>query len=360
MAAKRRPTVKSTAHHPTRKAKGVSANDLSLPSGYLEALEDIKARVRAARIRASLSVNRELIILYWEIGHLILQRQQTEGWGTKVIDRLSVDLNREFPDQKGFSARNLKYMRKFAECYPEKEIVQQPAAQIPWFHNCAILDKVQDAVQREWYTRATIEYGWSRAVLVHQIDSDLYTRQGKALTNFPATLPAPQSDLAQQLIKDPYNFEFLGLGPNISERQLEAALIDRLKDFLVELGKGFAFVGQQYRLDVGDEDYYLDLLFYHLHLRCYVVIDLKVVPFKPEFAGKMNFYLSAVDEQLRHPDDQPTIGLILCKERNRLVVEYTLRDTTKPMGVATYRVLPRKLKGELPTARQIEKGIGKT
>ena len=360
MASKTSHTAKSMAQHPARKVKGVSANDLSLPSRYLEALEDIKARVRAARIRASLSVNRELIILYWEIGHLILQRQQTEGWGTKVIDRLSVDLNREFPDQKGFSARNLKYMRKFAECYPDKEIVQQPAAQIPWFHNCAILDKVQDAVQREWYTRATIEYGWSRAVLVHQIDSDLYTRQGRALTNFPATLPAPQSDLAQQLIKDQYNFEFLGLGPNISERQLEAALIDRLKDFLIELGKGFAFVGQQYHLDVGDEDYYVDLLFYHLRLRCYVVIDLKVVPFKPEFAGKMNFYLSAVDEQLRHSDDQPTIGLILCKERNRLVVEYALRDTTKPMGVATYRVLPRKLKGELPTARQIEKGIGKT
>ena len=360
MAAKRRPTAKTTAHHPTRKAKSVTANDLSLPSGYLEALEDIKARVRAARIRASLSVNRELIILYWEIGHLILQRQHTEGWGTKVIDRLSIDLNREFPDQKGFSARNLKYMRKFAECYPDKEIVQQPAAQIPWFHNCAILDKVKDPVQREWYARATIEYGWSRAVLVHQIDSALYSRQGRALTNFQATLPAPQSDLAQQLIKDPYNFEFLGLGPNISERQLEAALIDRLKDFLIELGKSFAFVGQQYHLDVGDEDYYLDLLFYHLHLRCYVVIDLKVVPFKPEFAGKMNFYLSAVDDQLCHSDDQPTIGLILCKERNRLVVEYALRDTTKPMGVATYRVLPRKLKGELPTARQIEKGIGKT
>ena len=350
MASKRKPTIKTKAQRPPRKAEVAIANDLPLPSGYLEALEVIKKRVHEARIRASLSVNRELIILYWEIG----------GWGAKVIDRLSVDLNREFPDQKGFSARNLKYMRKFAENYPDMEIVQQAAAQIPWFHNCAILDKVQDAQQREWYIRATIEYGWSRAVLVHQIDSDLYIRQGKALPNFQTTLPAPQSELAQQLVKDPYSFEFLGLGPDVSERQLEASLIGRLKTFLIELGKGFAFVGQQYHLDVGDEDYYLDLLFYHLHLRCYVVIDLKVVPFKPEFAGKMNFYLSAVDDQLRHHNDQPSIGLILCKERNRLVVEYALRDTTRPMGVATYRVLPRKLKRELPTARQIEKGIGKT
>ena len=360
MASKRKPKAKTKAQRPLRKAEVAIVNDLPLPSGYLEVLEGIKERISTARIRASLSVNRELIILYWEIGRLILKRQESEGWGAKVIDRLSIDLNREFPDQKGFSARNLKYMRKFAENYPDMEIVQQAAAQIPWFHNCAILDKVQNAQQREWYMQATIEYGWSRAVLVHQIDSDLYSRQGMALTNFQTTLPSPQSDLAQQLVKDPYSFEFLGLGPDISERQLEAALIGRLKDFLLELGKGFAFVGQQYHLDVGDEDYYLDLLFYHLHLHCYVVIDLKVVPFKPEFAGKMNFYLSAVDDQLRHHNDQPSIGLILCKERNRLVVEYALRDTTRPMGVATYRVLPRKLKGELPTARQIEKGIGKT
>ena len=328
-----------------------------LPPDYLKLLEEIKTRVRASRIRAAVSVNRELILLYWEIGRLILQRQEAEGWGARVIDRLSVDLNREFPDQKGFSARNLKYMRKFAESYPEREIVQQAAAQIPWFHNCMILDKVQDAVQREWYTRATVEHGWSRAVLVHQIESDLYGRQGTALTNFQVTLPAPQSDLAQQLIKDPYHFDFLGLGQDISERHLEKALIGRLKDFLIELGKGFAFVGQQYHLDVGGEDYYIDLLFYHLHLRCYVVIDLKVVPFKPEFAGKMNFYLSAVDDRMRHPADQPSIGLILCKERNRLVVEYALRDTTKPMGVATYRILPRRLKGELPTATEITRGL---
>jgi predicted nuclease of restriction endonuclease-like (RecB) superfamily len=332
---------------------------VSLSVDYPKLLEEIKARVHASRIRAAVSVNRELILLYWEIGRVILQRQEAEGWGAKVIDRLAVDLGREFPEQKGFSARNLKYMRRFAESYPEREIVQQAAAQIPWFHNCVILDKVQDPAQREWYTRATVEHGWSRAVLVHQIESDLHSRQGTALTNFPATLPAPQSDLAQQLIKDPYNSDFLGLGQDISERELEKALIGRLKDFLIELGKGFAFVGQQYHLDVGGEDYYMDLFSYHLHLRCHVVIDLKVVPFKPEFAGKGNFYLSAVDDRMRQPADQPSIGLILCKERNRLVVEYALRDTTKPMGVATYHILPRKLKGELPTARQIEKGLGK-
>lgn len=360
MASRKEPKVSVKTRRLERKPKGPSAKDSRLPADYLKVLDDIKTRVHAARIRASLSVNRELISLYWEIGRVILKRQEAEGWGAKVIERLSADLKREFPDQKGFSARNLKYMRKFAASYPGIKIVQQSAAQIPWFHNCLILDKVKDPVQRKWYIRATVEHGWSRAVLVHQIESNVYSRQGRAMTNFEATLPAPQSDLAQELVKDPYNLEFIGLGPDISERQLEAALVYRLKDFLVELGKGFAFVGQQYHLDVGGEDYYLDLLFYHLHLRCYVAIDLKVVPFKPEFAGKMNFYLSAVDEQLRHPEDQPTIGLILCKERNRLVVEYALRDTSKPMGVATYRVLPRKLKGELPTARQIEKGIGKT
>jgi predicted nuclease of restriction endonuclease-like (RecB) superfamily len=209
-----------------------------------------------------------------------------------------------------------------------------------------------------WYVNATIENGWSRAVLIHQVESDAYSRVGSAQTNFPTTLPAPQSDLAQQLIKDPYSFEFLGISQDISERELEVALVGRLKRFLLELGKGFAFVGQQYRMCIGGEEYFIDLLFYHLELRCYVVIDLKVVPFKPEFAGKMCFYLTAVDEQLRHPEDIPSIGLILCEERNRIVVEYTLRDITKPMGVATYRVLPRELKQALPTAAEIKKGIG--
>ena len=370
--------------------------DVSLPADYGRFLEDIKTRIRTARVKAALSVNRELIELYWKIGEAIVRQQKKEGWGKAVVERLAEDIQRGFPGISGFSALNLWRMRAFYLSWTEDvknlqkvvreskgeklsqvatdlpaEILSQlvtelttsklPAsvAVLPWGHNLALIHKLKDPIQRLWYSKQAIEHGWSRAVLVHQIDSDLYSRQGKALTNFPATLPAPQSDLARQLIKDPYNFDFLGLGPDLNERQLEQALIDRLKVFLVELGKGFSFVGRQYPLEVGGEDYFLDLLFYHLHLRCFVVIDLKVVPFKPEFAGKMNFYLSAVDDLLKHRDDQPSIGLILCKKRNRIVVEYALRDTTKPMGVATYKVLPPKLKAELPSARQIEDGIKK-
>jgi predicted nuclease of restriction endonuclease-like (RecB) superfamily len=355
-----------------------------LPAGYAPFLEDLKARIRAAQVKAALSVNRELIDLYWHIGMSIVEHQRAEGWGKAVVESLSADLQREFPGIAGFSPQNIWYMRAFYLTWTDEVRILQQAVgdsvdpilqqavremdacnppqairEIPWGHNIQLITKIKNPLQRLWYALQAIANGWSRAVLVHQIESDLYGRQGKALTNFQATLPAPQSDLAQQLVKDPYSFEFLGIGADISERHLERTLTDRLKDFLVELGKGFAFVGQQYRLDVEGDDYYLDLLFYHLHLRCYVVIDLKVVPFKPEFAGKMNFYLSAVDDQLRHREDQPSIGLILCKERNRLVVEYTLRDTTKPMGVATYRVLPRELKKELPTAKQIMEGIEK-
>jgi predicted nuclease of restriction endonuclease-like (RecB) superfamily len=353
--AKGKSPAPKTATGKTKATPRPAAN--TLPPGYAKALKDIKARIRAAQVKAALSINRELVILYWQIGKTILDQQETQGWGAKVIDRLSSDLRREFPGQKGFSARNLRYMRALAEAYPDAQFVQQAVAQIPWGHNVRILDHVNDPIERQWYIGATVQNGWSRAVLVHQIESDLYGRQGKALTNFEATLPAPESDLVQQLVKDPYHLDFLGLGADLSERQLEQALVDRLKDFLVELCKGFAFVGQQVHMEVAGNDYYVDLLFYHLHLRCYMVIELKVEPFKPEFAGKMNFYLSAVDDLLRHPDDQPSIGLILCKERNRLVVEYALRDTSKPMGVATYRVLPRRLKGELPTAREIASGI---
>jgi len=236
-------------------------------------------------------------------------------------------------------------------------IIPPEVTEIPWFHNVVLVEKLKSPIKRLWYARQTIEHGWSRAVLVHQIETGLYERQGKALTNFSATLPTPQSDLARQLIKDPYNFGFIGLGTDISERQLEDSLVNRIKDFLMELGKGFSFIGQQYHLEVGGKDYFMDLLFYHLHLRCFIIIDLKVVPFEPEFAGKMNFYLSAVDDKLRHTEDHPTIGIILCKKRNKIVVEYALRDTNKPMGVATYRMLPAKLKAELPSAQQIEAGI---
>jgi predicted nuclease of restriction endonuclease-like (RecB) superfamily len=323
-----------------------------LPAVYDSFLQELKDRIRSAQVRAALSVNRELVVLYWSIGRDILSRQKNEGWGAKIIDRLSEDLAKAFPEMRGFRARNLKYMRAFAEAYSDQEFVQQVVAQLPWGHQVRILDAVKDAKQREWYIRQAVQGGWSRNVLVHQIESKLFDRQGHALTNFDKTLPTPQSDLAQQLIKDPYNFDFLTFGPGAQERDLERSLIEHVRDFMLELGKGFAFVGSQYHLEIGDQDFFLDLLFYHLRLRCYVVIDLKIEEFKPEFAGKMNFYLSAVDDLLRQSEDQPSLGLILCKERNRLVVEYALRDVSKPMGVAAYRLthaLPERLRSELPT-----------
>jgi predicted nuclease of restriction endonuclease-like (RecB) superfamily len=251
-------------------------------------------------------------------------------------------------------------MRALAEAHPDRAFVQQVVARLPWGHVVRLLDTVKDAARREWYARHAIEHGWSRNVLVHQIESNLYERQGKALTNFSRTLPAAQSELAQQLIKDPYSFDFLALGPDLLERDLERGLLDHLRSLILELGKGFAFVGSQYRLDVGGQDFYLDLLFYHLRLRCFVVIDLKIEEFKPEFAGKMNFYLSAVDAQLRHPDDRPSIGIILCKSRNELIVEYALRDTAKPMGVSQYRLataLPDQLQDELPTLEEFAREL---
>jgi predicted nuclease of restriction endonuclease-like (RecB) superfamily len=295
-----------------------------LPAGYAELLEDLKARIRQAQVRAALSVNRELVLLYWHIGREILQRQQQEGWGAKVIDRLALDLRCEFSEMKGFSPRNLKYMRTFAEVWPDEQIVQDVLAQITWYHNITLLEKVKERPERLWYVAQTIEHGWSRNVLVHHIESGLYQRQGKAITNSGRRLPAPQSDLARSLLKDPYVIDFLSLRPEAQERELELALLDHLRDFLLELGKGFAFVGSQYRLELGGEEFYIDLLFYHLRLRCSVVIELKVGDFKPEHAGKMNFYLSAVDDLLRHPDDRPSIGLILCKSQNRLVCRVRL------------------------------------
>jgi predicted nuclease of restriction endonuclease-like (RecB) superfamily len=310
-------------------------------NGYTALLSELKERIRAARLRAAVAVNQELILLYWSIGSDILVRQATEGWGARVIDRLGEDLRRAFPEMTGLSGRNLKYMRAFAEAYPDQEIVQQVVARLPWGHNVRLVEAVKDPAERLWYARKAIEHGWSRNILVHQIESGLYHRQGKAITNFERTLPAPQSELARELVKDPYSFDFLALGPDMSERQLEHSLLDHLRSLILELGKGFAFVGSQYPLQVGGQDYYLDLLFYHLRLRCFVVLELKIEEFKPEFAGKMNFYLSAVDDQLRHETDGPSIGIILCKGKNAVVVEYALRDSAKPMGVAEYRLSPR-------------------
>lgn len=330
------------------------------PTGYDEFLRDLKQRIQTAQVKAALAVNRELVLLYWSIGRDILDRQSRLGWGAKVIEGLAVDLHRAFPAMKGFSPRNLKYMSAFGEAWPEEQIVQQLAAQLPWFHNCILLDKVKDIEERRWYIHAAMQNGWSRNVVVMQIESGLYRRAGKAVTNFKALLPASDSDLAQQLIKDPYNFDFLTLAIDARERELETGLLAHLQRFLLELGSGLAFVGRQMPLEVGGEDFRIDLLFYHLKLRCYMVIDLKMTPFKPEYAGKMNFYLAAVDDLMRHPDDKPSIGLILCKGKNRLVAEYALRGTSTPMGVAEFKLLeklPEQLKGTLPTIEEIEKEL---
>jgi predicted nuclease of restriction endonuclease-like (RecB) superfamily len=329
---------------------------------YQELLARLKDQIRTAQVRAALAVNRELVLLYWGIGREILERQATEGWGSKVVERLAKDLHAEFPDMKGLSRTNLLYMRTFAEKWPQESIVQQVVGQIPWGHNVRLLDLVKAPEERLWYAQQAILNGWSRNVLVIQIEGDLYRRQGKAITNFDATLPSPESDLAQQVIKDPYNFDFLTLTKEAQERDLERELLVHLRQFLIELGVGFAFVGSQVPLEVGGEDFKLDLLFYHLKLRCFFVIDLKMGPFKAEYAGKMNFYLSAVDDMLRHPDDKRSIGLILCKAKNGIVAEYALRDIAKPLGISEFKhleKLPEQLKGTLPTIEEIEAELGK-
>lgn len=326
---------------------------LSLPQDYNDFLRQLKERIRTAQVRAALAVNQELILLYWQIGRSILKQQQSEGWGAKVIERLAQDLRHEFPDIKGFSRSNLAYMKSFAEAYPDEEIVQRCVGKLPWRHNIALLEKLKAQEQRLWYAEKAIEAGWSRDVLVYQIESNLFMQQGGAINNFDSTLPKPQSDLAKQLIKDPYSFEFLSIQENVQERELEQALVTHIRDFLIELGIGFSFVGSQYHIEVDGEDYYLDLLFYHLKLRCFIVIDLKMGEFQPEFSGKMNFYVSAVDDQLRHTTDNPTIGLILCKSKRKTKAEYALRNLNTPIAVATHR-LPSQLQENLPSIQQLE------
>ena len=319
---------------------------------YFALLNGLKQRIRSAQVKAVLAMNQELILLYWQIGREILARQQAEGWGGKVIDRLAKDLKREFPDIQGFSPRNLKYMRTFAEAWPDEQFVHQAGAQIPWKHNCILLEKVKNPTERLWYIQQTVENGWSRNVLILQIESGLFQRQGGAITNFDRTLPSPQSDLIQQLIKDPYHLEFLPLGKKFQERELENALVAHIRDFLMELGVGFAFVGSQHYLNIGGEDFYLDLLFYHLELRCFIIIDLKMGEFKAEYSGKMNLYVSAVDDQLRKEHDHPTIGIILCKSKNKTIAEYALRNVNTPIAVSTHK-LPKQLQESLPTAEQL-------
>ena len=331
----------------------------NLDKSYIEILDALKQKIKTAQIKATLSVNTEMLLLYWEIGKTILGRQEQEGWGAKIIDNLSHDLSTSFPEMKGFSTRNLKYMRKFAETYPDLAIVQEVLAQITWYHNITLLDKVKKPEERLWYANKTVEHGWSRNVLVIQIETGLYQRQEIAdkTSNFKNTLPSPQSDLAHNMLKDPYKLDFLGLGSEAEEKEVEAALVYHMKKFLLELGVGFAFVGQQYHLEIGDQDFYIDLLFYHLKLRCYVVIELKSKDFKPEHAGKLNFYLSAVDDLLRHPDDKPSIGILLCKNKNKVVAEYALKNINRPIGVSEYtltQAIPEEIKTSLPTIEELE------
>jgi hypothetical protein len=328
-----------------------------MPADYVQWLADIKNRVSAARHKAVLAVNAELVSLYWHIGRDILQRQAAQGWGSKVIDRLGRDLREAFPEMKGFSRANLLYMRAFAEAWTDFEIVQQSVGQLPWGHNVLLLNRIKEQEARLFYVQKAIAENWSRATLEVHIKNRLHERQGKAVTNFAARLPAPTSALAQETLKDPYLFDFLSLGEDAQEREIENALMQHITRFLLELGNGFAFVGRQYRLEVNGDEFFIDLLFYHTRLKCYVVVELKATAFKPEHAGQLNFYLAAVDAQIKAPDDHPTIGLLLCKTQNRLVAEYALSGIDKPIGIAEYelvRALPEPLVTNLPTVEQLE------
>ena len=337
----------------------VKASNAEMPADYARILAEIKERIQRERLRTVLAANKAMVLLYWDIGRTILDRQKKEGWGAKVIDRLAADLRETFPDMQGFSPRNLKYMRAFAEAWKTRQIVQEVLAQIPWYQNIALLEKLADPELRLWYARRCLTNGWSHGILTLQIEAEVHRRQGKAVHNFRDTLPPQGSDMASQVFKDPYLFDFLGTADLRREREVERALVDHIERFLLELGTGFAFVGRQVHLEVGQDDFYLDLLFYHLKLRSYVVIELKAVPFTPAFVGQINLYLSAVDDLLRQPGDNPTIGLLLCRAKNKLVVEYALRGLKKPIGVAQWetklvKTLPKQLKGVLPTVKEIE------
>jgi predicted nuclease of restriction endonuclease-like (RecB) superfamily len=347
-----------------------------LEKDYGKVLQLLKEKIRQARLRAVLSVNKELLHVYWEIGHTILIQQQQEGWGTKVIDRLAADLRLEFPDMKGFSLRNIKYMRAFAEAYPQfvqppaaqiktlenqdYTIVQQLAAQLPWGHHQLLLDKIKTQQERKFYIQKTIENGWSRNILAHQIESNLYKAQGALVNNFNSTLPAYQSELATQVFKDPYNFDFIMLAEKAKERDLEDALMTHVTKVLLELGAGFAFMGRQKKFDAGGREFFVDLVFYHTKLRRHIIIELKIGEFEPEYVSKMNLYLGLADDQLKGEHDEPAIGLILCKTNNKIVAEYALRDTSKPIGIAEYKIaerLPEDIKGELPSIEEIEQRV---
>ena len=339
--------------------------NLSLNSEYKSWLKDLKQKVLSTQLKAAVQVNSTLLAFYWELGEDIVRRQAEANWGDGFLKQLSKDLMTEFPDLKGFSERNLKYIRQWFLFYSGEQVIgQQPVAQlvqVPWGHNLQIISKCRSVPEALYYVGKTIEHGWSRSVLTHQIESGLWQREGKTVSNFNSTLPAIQSDLAQQTLKDPYVFDFLTLTQNYNEKELENGLIEHITQFLLELGAGFAYMGKQVKLEVGTRDFYIDLLFYHTHLHCYVVIELKAVEFEPEHAGKLNFYITAVDRQLRREGDAPTIGILLCKNKNKVVAEYALSDIQKPIGVSEYQLtqsLPEELQSQLPSIEEIEQGLG--
>lgn len=330
---------------------------------YLSWFGELKDRIARARQKASLALNASLMELYWQLGMDMVKKEQRAGWGTGFIDRLSRDLSREFPDMRGFSRRNLYAIRQWYLFYAvDSAIVPQAVAQIPWGHNRLIVSKVKTKEEALWYASATVAHGWSRDVLELKIDKNEHHRIGKSLTNFSQTLPEAHSELARETLKDPYNFDFLGLEDDAQERAIESALTYKITDFLLELGKGFAFVGRQVKLVVSDTEYFLDMLFYHLDLRCFVVIELKAGKFKPEYAGKLNFYLSAADAQFKHAGDNPSIGILLCKKKDSIEVEYSLKDINKPIGVSGYlltQAIPADLANKLPTVEELEDELGR-
>ncbi len=323
---------------------------------YKLLLENVKQEVLNTQYKAIYAVNKELMFMYWHIGKIILENTQ---WGNKFIDNLSMDLKMEFPEVKGFSIRNLKYMRKFAEEYPDFKFVQEVLAQITWYHNIILMDKIDDIEERKWYIKEIVQNGWSSNMLKMQIDGKVYERQALAekITNFDLTLPSVQSDLATQTMKDPYIFDFISIKGKVKELEIENAMINKIKDVLIELGKGFAFVGSEYKLEVGGKEYFIDLLFYHLKLKCYIVVELKAREFEPTDAGQLNFYLSAVDDLVKDKDDNATIGLLLCKGKDNFTAEYALKDINKPIGISEYKLLedmPEYIRSQLPRAEDIE------
>ena len=325
---------------------------------YKEWIKEIKSKIRLARNKVALSINSQLIDLYWIIGKNILEKQDKSKWGSGFVEQVAVDLKHEFPEMRGFSRRNLYAVLQWYKFYSSQfEIMPQSVAQIPWGHNRLIISKVKDIEEAIFYSNETAQKGWNRDTLEIQIENKLYERQGKAINNFLETLPANQSKIASETLKDPYNFDFLGLHDDALEREIETELTKNITNFLLELGKGFAFLGRQYKIEISESDYFIDLLFYHLDLRCYVVIELKAGKFKPEFAGKLNFYLSAVDSQLKRREDNTTIGILLCKRKDKIEVEYALRDINKPMGISEYRLtdaIPEDIKTKLPSIEELE------